>query len=104
MSTMSSSRRNRGLQPEYTPEPTPPGSNNSHFTQDFQIETTLEEEERLQREEAEERLSTNEKSPSIEINSVGSDDENNDINFSSDDSTKSDSSEKSSMIIEEIKV
>lgn len=100
---MRSSRRNRGLQPEYTPEPTPPSSNNSCFTQNFQIETTIEEEERIQREDAEERLSTIEKSPLVEVNSVGSKDDNDDINFSSDDSTKTDSSEKSLMIVEEEK-
>ena len=98
---MRSSRRNQGLHPELTPEPTPPSSNDSHFTQDFQIESTLEEEERLQREDEEERLSTNEKSPSIEMNSVESKEDNDDINFASDDSTKSDSSEKSLMIVEE---
>lgn len=100
---MRSSRRNRVLQPEYTPEPTPPSSNDSRFTQNFQIETTIEEEERIQREDAEERLSTIEKSPSVEVNSVGSKDDNDDINFSSDDSTKTDSSEKSLMIVEEEK-
>lgn len=57
---MRSSRRNRGLVPEYTPEPTPPNSNNSHFSQDFQIETTLEEEERRRGEEEEENVESEE--------------------------------------------
>ena len=95
---MRSSRRNRGLRPEYTPEPTPPRSNESNFSQDFQIETTLEEEERIRREEENERSQSNEN-----INVTSSKDNQADINLSSDDSTKSDSSDESVAVINDSK-
>lgn len=101
---MRSSRRNRGLRPEYTPEPTPPRSNESNFSQDFQIETTLEEEERIRREEENERSQSNDDDESNEnINVTSSKDNQADINLSSDDSTKSDSSDESVAVINDSK-
>lgn len=100
---MRSSRRNRGLRPEYTPDPTPPQSDASNFSQNFQIETTLEEEERLIREDENEKLQSNEDIGSNNNVDVVSARENADVNLSSDDSTKSDSSDESIAVISESK-
>lgn len=51
---MRSSRRNLGLNPEFTPQPTPPSSNDDNLLGDVQIETTLEEEGLNQRSEEQE--------------------------------------------------
>ncbi|KAH9813616.1 hypothetical protein DFH28DRAFT_929638 [Melampsora americana] len=53
---MRSSRRNKGLVPEFEPEPTPPNSEGGEFREDFQIETTIEETERRNREDEEDLL------------------------------------------------
>lgn len=98
---MRSSRRNRGLNPEFTPDPTPPNSESSHFSQDFQIETTLEEEQRLQREEEEERQSVDEERSTLQIESTVLKEMDNDINFSSESLTKSDSDDQSLVVIEQ---
>lgn len=100
---MRSSRRNRGLVPECTPEPTPPNSSDSHFSQDFQIETTLEEEERLRLEEEEENEKSEEEASTKEVEDITSEGKQVDINFSSDESTKSDSSEISVIVIDKDK-
>ncbi|KAH9816127.1 hypothetical protein DFH28DRAFT_1125558 [Melampsora americana] len=50
---MRTSRRNKGLVPEFEPEPTPPNSQEMEFTDDFQIETTIEETERRNKEDEE---------------------------------------------------
>ncbi|KAH9824781.1 hypothetical protein DFH28DRAFT_920788 [Melampsora americana] len=50
---MRTSRRNKGLVPEFEPEPTPPNSEEIEFTDDFQIETTIEETERRNKEDEE---------------------------------------------------
>lgn len=55
---MRSSRRRLGLKPEFAPSPTPSNSDGSDFRQDFQIKTTLEEEEREKRENEEKALSS----------------------------------------------
>lgn len=64
---MRSSRRNQGLNPEFAPSPTPSNSDGSDFLQDFQVETTLEEEEREER-EALEKLQSSDKNENSDDN------------------------------------
>lgn len=106
---MRSSRRNLGLNPEFTPEPTPPASSDENFRADFQIETTLEEEDRYRREE-------NERNESSEVEELENDSTrkeaevadkakaqptvSKDIIFSSDTSSNDDSSDESVKVIE----
>lgn len=85
---MRSSRRRLGLTPEHEPSPTPPNSEGSEFVQDFQIETTIEEEERL-RQEDEGNLSSeveDEQSQDIEETSTIDTTQDKDIVLSSDSS------------------
>lgn len=104
---MRTSRRSLGLNPEFEPEPTPPASDNSdEFINDFQIETTIEENERTAREDEEERQNNLK-------NKIGSDKEeieyikqikskSKDIISSSDDSE--DESSSMSLVLEETKL
>lgn len=104
---MRSSRRNQGLNPEFIPEATPPNSEDSDFAQDFQIKTTVEEEERLRTEEEEENEANKEdvSSDKDERTTVTSNkDVDVDIVFSSDDSIANDSSEESMAVVEKDKV
>lgn len=102
---MRSSRRNQGLNPEFIPEATPPNSEDSDFAQDFQIKTTVEEEERLRTEEEEENEANKEdvSSDKDECTTVTSN-KDVDIVFSSDDSIANDSSEESMAVVEKDKV
>lgn len=102
---MCSSRRNQGLNPEFIPEATPPNSEGSDFAQDFQIKTTVEEEERLRTEEEEENEANKEdvSSDKDECTTVTSN-KDVDIVFSSDDSIANDSSEESMAVVEKDKV
>lgn len=102
---MRSSRRNQGLNPEFIPEATPPNSEDSDFAQDFQIKTTVEEEERLRTEEEEENEANKEdvSSDKDECTTVTSN-KDVDIVFSSDDSIVNDSSEESMAVVEKDKV
>lgn len=102
---MCSSRRNQGLNPEFIPEATPPNSEGSDFAQDFQIKTTVEEEERLRTEEEEENEANKEdiSSDKDERTTVTSN-KDVDIVFSSDDSIVNDSSEELMAVVEKDKV
>lgn len=102
---MRSSRRNQGLNPEFIPEATPPNSEDSDFAQDFQIKTTVEEEERLRTEEEEENEANKEdvSSDKDECTTVTSN-KDVDIVFSSDDSIANDSSEESMAVVEKDKI
>lgn len=102
---MRSSRRNQGLNPEFIPEATPPNSEGSDFAQDFQIKTTVEEEERLRTEEEEENEANKEdvSSDKDECTTVTSN-KDVDIVFSSDDSIVNDSSEELMAVVEKDKV
>lgn len=102
---MRSSRRNQGLNPEFIPEATPPNSEGSDFAQDFQIKTTVEEEERLRTEEEEENEANKEdvSSDKDECTTVTSN-KDVDIVFSSDDSIANDSSEESMAVVEKDKI
>lgn len=95
------SRRNKGLQPEFTPEPTPPNSEDSSFTQNVQIETTIEENERYEREPADTAAASDDSNSKMEENLTIIQNVENDILFSSGKSTDDDdSSSEDVMIIE----
>lgn len=96
---MRGSRRRKGLNPELTPATSPSNSDESEFLQDFQVETTLEEEERLQREELERQVSSerNEESEENEESSDIEKTQSKDIVMSSD---SSDDEESNTIMIE----
>lgn len=86
---MRSSRRRQGLNPELIPSPTPSNSDGSDFVQDFQIETTIEEEDRLRWEEQDHQLSSDkqdENSQDIEDTSMTNVEKDKDVVLSSDSS------------------
>lgn len=103
---MRSSRRNLGLNPEITPQPTPPSSNDEDFSNDIQIETTLEEEERYRREEegVDQRSDIRTDNSSVSTEVVNKDPIKNDIIFSSDVSDSDGSSDESVKIVEKEKL
>lgn len=102
---MRSSRRNLGLNPELTPEPTPPSLSDDDFIENVQIETTLEEEERYRMEEerlnqhSEEHEDKSEQATDVVLNNPIP----KDIVFSSDVSMSDDSSEESVKVVEKAK-
>lgn len=105
---MRSSRRNLGLNPEFTPEPTPPSSNDDDFLGNVQIESTVEEEARYRREdeEAQQRLTeqnsdSNDNSNTVEHSNVlVTNNVLEDIVFSSEALIREDSSNESVKVIE----
>lgn len=95
---MRSSRQNLGLNPELTPEPTPPSLSDDDFIENVQIETTLEEEERLNQ-HSEEHEDESEQATEVVLNNPIP----RDIVFSSDVSMSDDSSEESVKVVEKAK-
>lgn len=105
---MRSSRRNLGLNPEFTPEPTPPSSNDDDFLGNVQIESTVEEEARYRRQDEEAQRRSTEQNSDSNDNSNTAEHSNvlvtnnvlEDIVFSSEALIREDSSNESVKVIE----
>ncbi|EGG03803.1 Hypothetical protein MELLADRAFT_72526 [Melampsora larici-populina 98AG31] len=106
---MRSSRRNLGLRPEYSPEPTPPNSDIlvPDSEGNWNIENTLEEEERIRKEDEQENRLNEERSEeeidsSIEeIKLIKNKSKIKDINWSSEDDSSSSSSKEKTIKLDQ---